>query len=58
MIPSDSTTAAGTSCGPLNGGERHEVCPVREVGLDGARGLEREPRLAHTAGTGKGQQPS
>ena len=36
--------------------ERHEVRAVGEVGLDGARGLEREPGLADTTGPGQGQQ--
>ena len=41
---------------PLHGRERHEVRAVGEVGLDGARGLEREPRLADTARPGQRQQ--
>ena len=40
----------------LDSCERHEACAVGEVGLDGARGLEREPRLADAARPGEGQQ--
>ena len=39
----------GNLLGPLQSGERHEARTVGEVRLDGARGLKRESRLAHTA---------
>ena len=41
----------------LHGGERHEVRAVGEVRLDGARGLERESRLADPARPGECEQP-
>ena len=47
----------GHVLGSVHGGERHEVRAVGEVGLDGARGLEREPRLADAAGPGEREQP-
>ena len=43
--------------GSCDGGERDEVRAVGEVGLDGARGLEREPGLADAARPGQRQQP-
>jgi hypothetical protein len=47
----------GHVLGPGQCGERDEVRAFCEVGVDGARGLEREPRLADAAGASQGQQP-
>ena len=41
----------------LKGRQRHELRTVREVGFDGSADLEREPRLAHAAGSGEREQP-
>jgi hypothetical protein len=41
-----------------NGLEPHKPRAIREVGLDQARDLEREPCLADAAGTGEREQPN
>ena len=56
-IASALTIAAGDIPGRVDRRERHEPRAVREVGLDGARGLERQPRLADAARPGQRQQP-
>ena len=57
MIASALDDRRGNVLRSLHGGERHEVRAIGEVGLDGARGLEREPGLADPAGPGERQQP-
>ena len=57
MIPSALTIAAGTSSGRRSAASETKCAPSAKSACDGARGLQREPRLADPAGAGEREQP-